>query len=119
MDIRLKRAYDEPAISDGYRILIDRLWPRGVSKTDAEIDEWARELAPTTALRKWFGRKPERSDEFRWRNAAELATHDDKLRELRDRACKGKLTLVYSARDEEHNDAAVLAEILRRGERSP
>jgi uncharacterized protein YeaO (DUF488 family) len=118
MDVRLKRAYDEPAISDGYRVLIDRLWPRGVSKTDAEIDEWAQELAPTTALRTWFGHDPERFDEFKSRYTAELATHGDKLRELRGRARKGRLTLVYSARDEEHNDAVVLAELLRRGKRS-
>jgi uncharacterized protein YeaO (DUF488 family) len=119
MDIRLKRAYAEPAVSDGYRVLIDRLWPRGVSMTDAEIDEWARELAPTTELRKWFGHEPARFDEFRQRYREELATHDDKLRELRGRARKGPLTLVYSARDEEHNDAVVLAELLRRGKRSP
>jgi len=118
MDIRLKRAYDEAAVSDGYRVLIDRLWPRGVAKTDAEIDEWAKELAPTTELRQWFGHDPERFDEFRQRYTAELATHDDKLRELRRRARKGRLTLVYGARDEEHNDAVVLAELLRRGKRS-
>ena len=118
MDVRLKRAYEEPEISDGYRVLIDRLWPRGVAKTDAEIDEWARELAPTTALRQWFGHDPERFDEFRRRYQQELLEHGDKLRELRGRARRGPLTLVYSARDEEHNDAVVLAELLRRGRRS-
>jgi uncharacterized protein YeaO (DUF488 family) len=118
MDIRRKRAYEAPAASDGYRVLIDRLWPRGVPKTDAEIDEWARELAPTTELRRWFGHDPERFDAFRERYLAELATHEDKLRELRRRARKGRLTLVYGARDEEHNDAVVLAELLRRGRRS-
>lgn len=118
MDIRLKRAYDDAAISDGYRVLIDRLWPRGVSRTDAEIDEWARELAPTTELRRWFGHDPERFGVFRRRYTAELATHEAKLRELRRRARDGRLTLVYSARDEEHNDAVVLAELLRRGRRS-
>ncbi len=118
MDVRLKRAYEEPAISDGYRVLIDRLWPRGVSKTDAELDEWARELAPSRELRRWFGHDPERFDTFRERYTDELAPHDDKLRELRGRARKGRLTLVYSARDEEHNDAVVLAELLKRGRRS-
>lgn len=118
MDVRIKRAYDEPATSDGYRVLIDRLWPRGVAKTDAEIDEWARELAPTTELRRWFGHDPDRFDEFRRRYTAELVTHEDKLRELRRRARNGRLTLVYGARDEEHNDAVVLAEVLRRGRRS-
>jgi len=119
MDIRIKRAYEEPASADGYRVLIDRLWPRGVAKTDAEIDEWARELAPSTDLRRWFGHDPERFGEFRRRYRDELATQDDKLRELRRRARKGRLTLVYSARDEEHNDAVVLEELLRRGKRSP
>jgi uncharacterized protein YeaO (DUF488 family) len=119
MDIRLKRAYAEPASSDGYRVLIDRLWPRGVSKRDAELDEWARELAPSAELRRWFGHEPERFDEFRERYADELAAHDEKLRELRGHARKGRLTLVYGARDEEHNDAVVLAELLRRGKRSP
>ena len=119
MDVRLKRAYEEPAISDGYRVLIDRLWPRGVSKTDAELDEWARELAPTSALRTWFGHDPERFDEFRQRYTEELAAHDDKVRELRARARRGRLTLVYGARDREHNDAVVLAELLRRGKRAP
>lgn len=118
MDIRRKRAYDEPASSDGYRVLIDRLWPRGVPKTDAEIDEWARDLAPTTELRQWFGHEPARFDEFRRRYRAELASQDDKLRELRCRARKGRLTLVYSARDEERNDAVVLEELLRRGKQS-
>jgi len=118
MDIRLKRAYDDAAFSDGYRVLIDRLWPRGVSKTDAEIDEWARELAPTTELRQWFDHDPERFDVFRQRYTAELAAHEDKLRELRRRARRGRLTLVYGARDEEHNDAVVLAELPRRGRRS-
>ena len=119
MDIGRKRAYEPPATSDGYRVLIDRLWPRGVAKTDAEIDEWARELAPTTELRRWFGHDPERFAAFRQRYTEELAAHEDKLRDLRRRARKGRLTLVYSARDEEHNDAVVLAELLRRGRRSP
>jgi len=115
LDIRRKRAYDTPAVSDGYRVLIDRLWPRGVPKTDAEIDEWARELAPTTELRRWFGHDPERFDEFQRRYEAELGAHEDKLRELRRRARKGRLTLVYGARDEAHNDAVVLCDVLRRG----
>lgn len=118
MDIRQKRAYDAPAASDGYRVLIDRLWPRGVPKTDAEIDEWARELAPTTELRRWFAHDPERFETFRRRYTEELGAHEDKLRELRRRARKSRLTLVYSARDEEHNDAVVLADVLRRGRRS-
>ena len=112
-DVRLKRAYDPAEPGDGYRALVDRLWPRGVSKERARLDEWARELAPSTELRTWFGHDPERFAEFERRYRAELAAHDEKLDELRRRAREGTLTLVYGARDEEHNDAVVLAELLR------
>jgi uncharacterized protein YeaO (DUF488 family) len=115
MDVRLKRAYDEPADDDGYRVLIDRLWPRGVARERARLDEWARELAPSTELRRWFGHEPERFAEFRRRYAAELEAQSKKLEELRSRARRGTLTLVYAARDTEHNDAVVLADILRTG----
>ncbi|HET8607176.1 MAG TPA: DUF488 domain-containing protein [Gaiellaceae bacterium] len=115
MDVRRKRAYDPPAAGDGYRVLIDRLWPRGVSKDDARLDEWARELAPSAELRRWFGHDPERFDEFRRRYRDELAAQAGKLDELRGRARKGTLTLVYGARDTEHNDAVVLAELLGEG----
>ena len=115
MDVRLKRAYEPALASDGYRVLIDRLWPRGVSREQARLDEWARELAPSSELRRWFGHDPARFDEFRRRYAEELAAHEIKLRELRRRARDGTLTLVYGARDTEHNDAVVLAEILRSG----
>jgi uncharacterized protein YeaO (DUF488 family) len=118
MDVRLKRAYEPPAASDGYRVLIDRLWPRGVKREGARLDEWARELAPSGDLRRWFGHDPERFGEFRRRYTAELADQDEKLRELRRRARQGTLTLVYAAHDQEHNDAVVLAEILRAGRRS-
>jgi uncharacterized protein YeaO (DUF488 family) len=118
MDVRLKRAYDPPAASDGYRVLIDSLWPRGVRRADASLDEWARQLAPSAGLRGWFGHDPARFGEFRRRYTAELAAQDAKLSELRRRARGGTLTLVYGARDTEHNDAVVLAEILRRGRRS-
>jgi uncharacterized protein YeaO (DUF488 family) len=119
VDVCLKRAYEPPAPSDGYRVLIDRLWPRGVSKEQAQLDEWARELAPSSELRRWFGHDPARFDEFRRRYREELAGQDEKLRELRRRARVETLTLVYGARDSEHNDAVVLAELLRRGKRSP
>jgi uncharacterized protein YeaO (DUF488 family) len=118
MDVRLKRAYEPPERLDGYRVLIDRLWPRGVSKQEAQLDEWARELAPSSELRRWFGHDPAKFDEFRRRYREELAAQDEKLRELRRRARAGTLTLVYGARDSEHNDAVVLAELLRRGKRS-
>jgi uncharacterized protein YeaO (DUF488 family) len=113
VDVRVKRAYDEPADSDGYRVLIDRLWPRGVSKARARLDEWARDLAPSDELRRWFGHDPARFDEFRRRYAKELAAREERLEELRARARAGAVTLVYGARDTEHNDAVVLAEILR------
>jgi uncharacterized protein YeaO (DUF488 family) len=112
MAVRLKRAYDPPEQGDGYRVLIDRLWPRGVTKEDAKLDEWARELAPSSDLRRWFGHDPARFDEFRRRYRDELLDHEDKLDELRQRARRGALTLVYAARDTEHNDAVVVAELL-------
>jgi uncharacterized protein YeaO (DUF488 family) len=114
MDVRLKRAYEPAEDADGYRVLVDRLWPRGISKDPARLDEWARDLAPSSELRKWFGHDPARFDEFRRRYLGELAAHSDKLAELRERASEGTLTLVYAARDSEHNDAVVLAEALRR-----
>ena len=112
MSVRLKRAYEPAAPSDGYRVLIDRLWPRGVKRESARLDEWARELAPSTELRRWFGHDPARFAEFRRRYLEELSAQEDKLRELRGRARETTLTLVYSARDTEHNDAVVLEELL-------
>ncbi|HXQ85390.1 MAG: DUF488 domain-containing protein [Gaiella sp.] len=112
-DVRMKRAYDPAEPRDGYRVLVDRLWPRGVSKERARLDEWARELAPSAELRTWFGHDPERFAEFERRYRAELTAHEEKLDELRRRAREGALTLVYGARDEVHNDAVVLAELLR------
>jgi uncharacterized protein YeaO (DUF488 family) len=114
MDVRLKRAYDPAEAADGYRVLVDRLWPRGVAKEKAQLDEWARELAPSSELRTWFAHDPARFDEFRRRYLEELAAHEAKLAELRERASEGTLTLVYAARDSEHNDAVVLADLLRR-----
>jgi uncharacterized protein YeaO (DUF488 family) len=114
MDVRIKRAYEPAAAADGSRVLIDRIWPRGVSREQARLDEWARELAPSTELRRWFGHDPARFAEFRQRYRGELAAQEAKLRELRRRAGQGTLTLIYAARDTEHNDAVVLAEILRR-----
>jgi uncharacterized protein YeaO (DUF488 family) len=115
VDIRLKRAYEPAGSSDGYRVLIDRLWPRGVSRERAKLDEWERDLPPSTELREWFGHEPGRFAEFRRRYIEELRSHRPRLTELRRRARKGTLTLVFSARDTEHNDAVVLAEVLRRG----
>jgi uncharacterized protein YeaO (DUF488 family) len=115
MEIRLKRAYEPAEPADGYRILIDRLWPRGLSRERAQLDEWDRELAPSTELRRWFGHVPDRFDEFRRRYCEELGAQRAALAGLRRRARAGTLTLVYSARDTEHNDAVVLVRALRRG----
>jgi uncharacterized protein YeaO (DUF488 family) len=113
MDVRIKRVYDPAELGEGYRVLIDRLWPRGVSREHARIDEWARDLAPSDALRKWFGHDPERFQEFRRRYRAELGAHTDRIEELRSRATQNPVTVVYAARDEKHNNATVLAEVLR------
>jgi uncharacterized protein YeaO (DUF488 family) len=112
-DVRLKRAYEPAATADGRRVLIDRLWPRGVSHERARLDEWARDLAPSPELRRWFGHDPERFAEFRRRYEAELADQGERLGGLREHALHGTLTLVYAARDTEHNGAVVLADLLR------
>jgi uncharacterized protein YeaO (DUF488 family) len=114
-DVRTKRAYDEVEPDDGYRILIDHVWPRGISKERAHLDEWARELAPSDELRKWFDHAPERFDEFRSRYRDELVAQRDQIEELRRRAQRHPLTIVYAARDSEHNNAVVLAELIRDG----
>ena len=114
-NVKRKRAYDPAAAGDGYRVLVDRLWPRGVSRERAHLDEWARELAPSEELRKWFNHDPARFKEFRARYRRELQAHDDEVDTLRRRARKGPLTIVYAARDAEHNDAAVLEELIRQG----
>jgi uncharacterized protein YeaO (DUF488 family) len=115
LDIRLKRAYEPAARTDGYRVLIDRLWPRGVSRQQAMLDSWEKELSPSAELRQWFGHEPGRFQEFRRRYIEELRGERARLAALRRRAREGTLTLVYSAHDTEHNDAVVLAEVLRRG----
>jgi uncharacterized protein YeaO (DUF488 family) len=115
MDIRLKRAYEPAAPADGYRVLIDRLWPRGVSRQQARLDGWEKELAPSTELRQWFAHEPGRFEEFRRRYVEELRGERRGIAALRRRAREGTLTLVYSAHDTAHNDAVVLAEVLRRG----
>lgn len=110
--VRMKRAYEPAAPEDGTRVLIDRLWPRGIAKADAAIVFWMKEIAPSTELRSWFGHDPAKFAEFRRRYRQELHTHSDLLEQLRDIARKGRLTLVYSAHDEAHNDAVVLQELL-------
>lgn len=110
--IRIKRAYEKPSRGDGTRILVDRLWPRGVKKADASISRWMKDVAPSTQLRKWFGHDPARWEEFRRRYEAELAAKPQLIGELRELARKGPLTLVYSAHDEQHNQAIVLRDVL-------
>jgi uncharacterized protein YeaO (DUF488 family) len=110
--IKLKRAYDRPAAGDGTRILIDRLWPRGVKKADAAIDEWMKEIAPSSALRKWFGHTPERWPEFRRRYRSEIKEHPQQFCRLRELAEHGRITLVFSAHDAAHNNAVVLRDLL-------
>lgn len=111
-NVKLKRAYEHAAAGDGPRILIDRLWPRGVRKADAAIDQWVKDIAPSTSLRKWFGHDPARWQEFRRRYAAEVRAHPEQLDRLRALARQGPLTLVYSAHDEFHNDAVALRGLL-------
>lgn len=110
--VKLKRAYEPVAGDDGTRVLIDRLWPRGVKKQDAAIDHWIKELSPSTELRKWFGHEPARWPEFRRRFGEELRQHSQQVEELRTLARHQPITLVYSAHDELHNDAVVLREVL-------
>jgi len=113
MELRLKRAYEEPAADDGRRILVDRLWPRGVKKADARIDFWAREVSPSTDLRKRFRHDSALWDEFRRLYFRELDANPEGLAKLRDAlADASRATLVYAARDEHHNNAAALAEYL-------
>lgn len=110
--IKLKRAYEPPDRGDGTRILVDRLWPRGIKKADAAIDRWLRDIAPSAKLRQWFGHRPERWLEFRRRYLAELRERSELIEEIRKAARAGPVTLVYAARDEAHNDAIVLKKVL-------
>jgi uncharacterized protein YeaO (DUF488 family) len=117
MDILLKRAYDKAAAADGYRVLVDRLWPRGIKKSDLRLHSWVKELAPSTALRKWFAHDVTRWPEFRSRYRKELATPE--VRRLikgliAEAGSPPAITLVYAARDTEHNEAVVLRDKIRR-----
>jgi uncharacterized protein YeaO (DUF488 family) len=113
IDVRAKRIYDAAEPDDGYRVLIDHVWPRGVSRERADLDEWARDLAPSDDLRKWFAHIPERFEEFRARYRRELSIHGESVEALRRRVRKERLTIVYAARDQEHNNAVVLVELMR------
>lgn len=110
--ILLKRAYDARSTDDGVRILVDRLWPRGISKEKAKIDMWLKDIAPSNDLRKWFGHEVEKWEEFRKRYIAELKESTDAVAKLQDIAKKDTVTLVFGAKDIEHNNATVLREFL-------
>ncbi|MBZ0207188.1 MAG: DUF488 domain-containing protein [Flavobacteriales bacterium] len=112
MDIRIKRIYEEAAKDDGYRILVDRVWPRGMAKEHANVDEWDKDIAPSTELRKWFGHETKKFPEFRKRYTHELLDVAEELGRIRDLARKQRITLVYGAKDEQHNQAVVLREVL-------
>ena len=110
--MRIKRIYDQPDKEDGTRILVDRLWPRGLTREKARIDLWLKNIAPSNELRKWFGHDPEKWTEFRKRYHDELKKNDEQVSLLKDRMKKGEVTLVYSASDKEHNQAVALKEFL-------
>ncbi len=111
--IKLKRAYEEPESGDGTRVLVERLWPRGVKKENLKLDAWAKDVAPSDALRRWFAHDPAKWDEFRKRYFAELDARPDAVSEIAKQARRGTLTLVYSAHDTEHNNAVALKDYLQ------
>ena len=115
LQLQCKSVRDARARTDGHRVLADRLWPRGVSREAAGLDDWAKELAPSAELRKWFGHDPERFFRFRQRYISELRERRPELAKLRGRSRAGRVTLLYAAADHEHNNAIVLAEVLKRG----
>lgn len=110
--LRTKRIYEPAASADGYRVLVDRIWPRGVKKSEATIDLWLKELAPSTELRRWFGHDAAKWSEFRKRYKAELKTRTEAHALLRDKLRRGTVTLVYASRDTEYNNAVALAAML-------
>ncbi len=110
MKIRIKRVYEQPDEHDGRRILVDRLWPRGLTKEKASIDLWLKDIAPGTELRKWFAHDTGRWEEFKERYLAELKENSEQIRILKQELDKGVVTLVYGAKDEEHNQAVVIQE---------
>lgn len=112
--ITIKRIYEEPSEDDGYRVLVDRLWPRGVSKEDAKLDEWMKEVAPSTELRKWYDHDTDKFEAFRQRYHAELNEREEVLNRLLKIAGQQKVTLLYAARDEQHNQAVVLRAYLEK-----
>src|SRR5690554_6174397 len=115
MKLGIKRVYDPPAKGDGKRVLVDRLWPRGIRKADAALDLWLKEVAPSAELRKWFGHDPEKWTMFRRRYLSELEQRGEEIARLRELGGSGQVTLLYGAKDEERNQAVVLKEFLEKG----
>jgi uncharacterized protein YeaO (DUF488 family) len=115
MNIKIKRVYEQPHKDDGVRILVDRLWPRGLTKKKAMVDLWMKEIAPSTELRTWFGHDPDKWQGFRGRYETEIRHKNDLVKVLRQKAREGMITLLYAARDEKHNEALVLKQFLDRG----
>ena len=112
--MKIKRVYEKPDKEDGLRILVDRLWPHGLTKEKASVDLWLKDIAPSTELRKWFGHDPDKWAEFKKRYRSELKENEEKVSLLKDQMKKGIVTLVYAAKDEEHNEALILKELLSR-----
>lgn len=112
MSIKIKRVYEKPDKDDGFRVLVDRLWPRGFTKEKAHVDVWLKEIAPSTELRKWFGHEPEKWPEFKKKYLQELKENEKPVSILRDYLKKGTVTLVYAAKDQVHNEALVLKDLL-------
>ena len=114
MSVKIKRAYETADEHDGTRILVDRLWPRGLTKAKAKIDLWLKDIAPSTELRKWFAHDPAKWTEFKTRYSDELKKNSEPLSLLKQEAAKGPVTLIYAAHDEEHNEAVILQKLLSR-----
>jgi uncharacterized protein YeaO (DUF488 family) len=114
MNIKIKRVYEQPDRKDGERILVDRLWPRGLTKEKAGVDLWLKEIAPSTELRKWFAHDPEKWKSFRGRYETEIRHKEDLIKVLKQKAREGMITLIYAARDEKHNEALVLKQFLEK-----
>lgn len=114
MKVKLKRVYEKPEKTDGTRILVDRLWPRGLMKQKAKLDWWLKDIAPSSELRKWFAHDPKKWKEFRRRYRTELKSHPEELALIKGKAREGTVTLLYGARDQEHNEAVVLLQLLEK-----
>lgn len=116
MNIKIKRVYEKPEKKDGYRILVDRLWPRGLTKEKAAVDLWLKDIAPSTELRKWFNHDPEKYAEFKKRYLREVKANEESVSIIKEHLKKGEVTLIYAAKDQNNNEALVLKELLSHDE---